>query len=583
MPRLDPHSFADSDQPSTDRFDLRARVNFRTRTIEATVTLYLRESANDTAGPIDLDTRDLSIEAVTDEAGAPLLWELSADEHILGSRLRVMLPSGARSLTIRYATSPNASALQWLEPMQTAGGVHPFLFSQCQAIHARSVVPLQDTPRGRVTYTAELTVPAALRGLMAAAHRGRVIQGDVAVESWEMPQPIAPYLFALAVGELASRDLGPRSAVFAEPTIVDKAAIEFADVDAMITSAEKLFGPYDWERFDILIMPPSFPYGGMENPRLTFLTPTLLAGDKSLVNVLAHELAHSWTGNLVGAADAESFWLNEGFTVFAERRIIEALEGSSVSALHAAIGRLDLVRACSSLPPELTLLRTHLQGVDPDEAFSKVPYEKGFLFLRTLEESVGRESFDAFLAAYISTFKWKTLCTEDFAAFVSTELPDAVSRVNMDAWLHGPGIPAGAPEPHSSRLDVVTALGATVPGAALARTWTPTEWVLYLEALPRPAPAALCAELDQRFALTKSANMEVCVSWLQVALHAGHALALPRAQEVLATVGRMKYLKPLYRALMDRPATRDLARTLFAENAIGYHPIARAVIEPVVR
>lgn len=582
MPRLDPHSFTDSDQPSTERFDLRARVDFASRTIAATVTLYLR-APSATAGPFDLDTRDLSITSVTDDAGAALPWDLSPAEPILGSRLRVTLPSGARSLTISYTTSPNASALQWLEPQQTAGGAQSFLFSQCQAIHARSVVPLQDTPRCRITYTAELTVPAPLRGLMAAAHRGRVVQGDVAVETWAMPQPIAPYLFAFAVGELASRDLGPRSTVYAEPSVVDKAAREFADVDAMITSAETLFGQYDWERFDILVMPPSFPYGGMENPRLTFLTPTLLAGDKSLVNVLAHELAHSWTGNLIGAADAEHFWLNEGFTVFAERRIIEALDGPDVSALHAAIGRLDLTRACAALPPELTLLRTHLLGVDPDDAFSKIPYEKGYLLLRTLEEAVGREAFDKFLAAYIDAHKWNTLTSEDFAAFVSAELPSSATRVNLDAWLNGPGVPSGAPEPHSSRLDAVTALGAAVPEEALVRTWTPTEWILYLEALPRPAPAALCAELDTRFALTSSTNMEVCVSWLQVALHAGHAAAVPRAQEVLSSVGRMKYLKPLFRALMDRPETRELARNLYAKCAQGYHPIARAVIEPVVR
>ena len=582
MPRLDPHSFTDSDDPQTARFDLLACVDFEARVVKGNVTLFLTASPSQSV-KFDLDTRDLTIFRVVDEADVPLPWELSPAEPILGSRLRVTLPCGTRSLTIAYSTSPDASALQWLSPPQTAGGVHPFLFSQCQAIHARSVVPLQDTPRVRVTYSAELTVPRALRGLMAAAHRGRVEQGEVAVEKWEMPQPIAPYLFALAVGELESRELGPRSVVYAEPSVVERAAYEFATVDAMITSAEKLFGPYDWERFDILVMPPSFPYGGMENPRLTFLTPTLLAGDRSLVNVLAHELAHSWTGNLVGAGDAEHFWLNEGFTVFAERRIIEALEGAEVTALHAAIGRLDLARACSALPAELTKLRTHLLGVDPDEAFSKVPYEKGYLFLRTLEEASGREAFNAFLTSYISTFKWRTLTSEDFAAFVTQGLPSAMETVNLEAWLNAPGIPPGAPEPRSSRLDGVKALGAQVPGEGLARSWTPTEWVLYLEALPRPAPLALCAQLDERYALTQSTNMEVCVSWLQVALHAGHPAAVPRAEWVLGSVGRMKYLKPLYRALADHPETKGLAQTCFSKFSAGYHPIARQVIEPVVR
>jgi aminopeptidase N len=401
--RLDPHSYCDSAQPLTSHFAWRARVDFSARILHATVTLHLASPAPAAGSFFDLDTRDLAISSVTagDGAGAPLAWELSPAEPILGARLRVALPAGVSAVTIPYATAPGASSLQWLEPAQTAGGAQPFLFSQCQAIHARSVIPLQDTPRVRVSFTAELTVPAALRGLMAAAHRGREVRGDAAVETWEMPRatPIAPYLLALAVGELASREVGPRTAVFAEPSVVESAAWEFAGAEAMIAAAEALFGPYDWERFDILVMPPSFPYGGMENPRLTFLTPTLLAGDRSLVNVLAHELAHSWTGNLVGAGDAEHFWLNEGWTVFAERRIIEALEGGEAAALHAAIGRLDLERACAALPAELTRLRTRLAGVDPDEAFSKVPYEKGYLFLRALEEAVGRAAFDAFVAS----------------------------------------------------------------------------------------------------------------------------------------------------------------------------------------
>lgn len=289
-----------------------------------------------------------------------------------------------------------------------------------------------------------------------------------------------------------------------------------------------------------------------------------------------------WTGNLVGAADAEHFWLNEGFTVFAERRIIEALEGGEAAALHAAIGRLDLERACAALPPELTRLRTHLAGVDPDEAFSKVPYEKGYLFLRALEEAVGRAAFDAFLARYIDTFKWGTLTSEDFAAFVRAELPAAALTVDMGAWLDRPGVPAGAPQPRSARLDAVTALCAALPGEGSA-AWTPTEWVLFLERLPRPATAALCAALDERFQLTASGNMEVCCTWLQVALHAGHAAALPRAEAVLASVGRMKYLKPLYKALMERPETRERARACFAAAAAGYHPIARQVVESVLR
>jgi len=299
MPRLDPHSYCDDTQARTESFALRATIDFSTHTISGSVTLTFHEPAT---GALDLDTRDLAIERVVDASGAELAFVLHAADSVLGQRLAIKLGASTPSITITYQTSPEASALQWLAPAQTQGGTHPYLFSQCQAIHARSVVPLQDTPRLRVRYTAELTVPKQLQAVMAAAPRGRVDSGDAAVCSFEMPQPIPPYLFAFAVGELVSRDLSPRCRVWAEPALIDAAAYEFGDVEAMIAAAETLFGPYDWERFDLLTMPPSVPYGGMENPRLTFLTPTLIAGDRSLVNVLAHERA---------IAGDENFWLNE--------------------------------------------------------------------------------------------------------------------------------------------------------------------------------------------------------------------------------------------------------------------------------
>src|SRR6185436_19006120 len=371
--------------------------------------------------------------------GRALPFVLHPAEPILGARLAIELPPGSAGVRIRYRTSPSASALQWLAPAQTAGGRSPFLFSQCQAIHARSVVPVQDTPRLRIRYRAELAIPRGLTAVMAAAHRGRSEDGDVAVERFEMPQPIPPYLFAFAVGELASRDLSPRSRVWAEPALLDRAAHEFADVEAMIQAAEGLFGPYDWERFDVLTMPPSFPYGGMENPRLTFLTPTVIAGDRSLVNVLAHELAHSWTGNLVTNANAEHFWLNEGFTVYAERRILEAVYGTDIAALHAALGWRALERAVARFAdrPELTRLRTELAGIDPDEVFSEIPYEKGYAFLRALEDQVGREAFTRWLRSYIEAFRFQSITTDDFTAHLGRALPGALEAVDAARWLDG--------------------------------------------------------------------------------------------------------------------------------------------------
>jgi len=400
-----------------------------------------------------------------------------------------------------------------------------------------------------------------------------------------MPQPIPPYLLAFAVGQLESRDVGPRSRVWAEPSVVEAAAWEFAGVDDMLTTAERLFGPYDWERFDILTMPPSFPYGGMENPRLTFLTPTLLAGDRSLVSVVAHELAHSWTGNLVSNASAEHFWLNEGFTVFAERRIVEALYGAETCALQAALGRRSLDEAVERFRarPELTRLVTKLDGVDPDEVFSEVPYEKGYLFLRALEAQAGREAFDRFLRAYVREFRFGAIDSDDFVRLCERELPGALAAVDGRAWLDGAGLPTNAPAPRARKLEAVEAVAAAgrVPAADEAAAWSPTEWELYLESLPRPFAA--CAELDARFSLSASGNYEVLVAWLGLAVESRYDAVLPRVEEVLARVGRMKYLRPLYGAMIKRggPA-RERAAALFARVRASYHPIAQQVVRALL-
>ena len=578
MARLDPHSYADDAQPRTKSFDWRASVDFATRVLTAELTL--RFVAPAAGGPLDLDTRALAIDAVVGADGAALEHVLHAAEPILGSRLEIAVPKGAESIRIRYRTAPEASALQWLTPEQTLGKKHPQLFSQCQAIHARSVLPCQDTPSFRQTFTAAVDVPASLRAVMAAAALGREVHGERAIERFEMPQPVPPYLFAFAVGDLASKDLSPRSRVWTEPAQLEAAAWEFEHVEDQIRAAEALFGPYDWERFDLLVMPPSFPYGGMENPRLTFLTPSLLAGDRSLVNVVVHELAHSWTGNLVTNANAEHFWLNEGFTVFAERRILEALDGAEMAALHAAIGYEKLLEAFVLLEghPELTKLRTSLLGVDPDEAFSVVPYEKGYLFLKALEVTAGREAFDALLATWLRTHRFGAATTDDFLALVERELPGLLAKVDAKAWIDGPLLPPVFWKPESARLSAIQKLGGRVPTKDEASAWSATEWHLYLETMPRPSTIATCEELDAAFALTASKNPEVLVSWLVVACASGYAAALPRVREVLATTGRMKYLKPLYRALDGRPETKQLARELYARLEGTYHPIAQQVL-----
>ena len=588
MARKDPHSHADSDQPRARHLRLRLRVDFAAQRIEGEATLELVSPA---AGVLDLDSKALEILEASTDTGTSVPFEVGPDEPILGSRLRLALPAGTREVRLRYRTSPDAPALQWLSPEQTEGGRHPFLFSQCQAIHARSLVPLQDTPRLRITYEAEVEVPEPLGAVMSAgpAGEGPGSRPGTRVFRFQMPQPIPPYLLALAVGRLESRELGPRSRVWAEPETVERAAYEFAETEAMIARAEELFGPYDWDRYDMLVLPPSFPYGGMENPRMTFLTPTLLAGDRSLVDVVAHELAHSWTGNLVTNADMEHFWLNEGFTVWAERRILEALHGEEAAVLAWAIGEKALEESLARFEPgsPLTRLRTELAGIDPDDAFSSVPYEKGARFVTLLERTAGRERFDRFMRDYMARFRFTSITTEEFLAFLESELPGLASRVGAHEWLYEPGLPANAPVFRSPRLEGLVALarafaGGERPAASAIAGWSPAETLVYLQNLPREIDREGCAWLDSALGLTGRGNHEILVEWLTIAAGSDYEPAFARLREVLLRVGRMKYLRPLYAAMGRHPRTRALAREVFAEAAPRYHALSRRVAASVI-
>ncbi len=588
MSRVDPHSYYDTDQPRTNRLELKLAVDFKRKVLDGTVTLHLDSGGG---GVMDLDSKGLTIRAVRTGDGAAVRFELGEEEPILGQRLRLHLPDGTRSVSIEYQTSPDAVALQWLTPEQTEGGRLPFLFSQCQAIHARTVVPVQDTPRVRVKYTAEITVPEALAAVMSAGPAGSRPGPSAGTKTWlfEMPQPIPPYLLALAVGDLQSRDLSPRSRVWAEPGTVGKAAWEFAMIEEMIVKAEGLFGKYEWDRYDMLVLPPSFPYGGMENPRMTFLTPTLLAGDRSLVDVVAHELAHSWTGNLVTNATMDHFWLNEGSTVWAERRINEAMHGKEAAVLGWAIGQKALDKEFERFGADspLTRLRTDLKGVDPDDAFSSVPYEKGSRFLALIEHTVGRKQFDAFIREYMTRFRFTSITSEEFIEFLESKLPGVAEKVRADEWLYKPGMPANAPVFRSEKLEELVVLADKWPDGARpskeqAAGWSPNEMLIYLQRLPRPIDHEGCRWLDDNLGLTGRGNYEILVEWLTIAVASDYEPVFGRVREVLTRVGRMKYLRPLFDAMGGHERTRALAKEIFAKAGPGYHGVARRMVESIM-
>jgi leukotriene-A4 hydrolase len=586
MARTDPHSYFDDSQPRTRHLGLELEVDFEEHRLEGWAMLDLGEPSS---GPLDLDTKGLEIYAVEGEGGEAIPYRLEDEEPVLGRRLRIDLPPDTRRITIEYVTSPEAIGLQWLDPAQTEGKGHPFVFTHFQPIHARTCMPCQDSPRARVVYRAAITVPSELTAVMSAGSAGKG-PGDrpgTTTYLFDMPQAIPTYLIALAVGNLDSRALSPRSRVWAEPATVEAAAHEFAEIEDMITRAEELFGSYEWDRYDMIVLPPSFPYGGMENPRLTFLTPTLLAGDRSLVDVVAHELAHSWTGNLVTNANVDHFWLNEGATVWAERRILEALHGEEAAALGWAIGEKALQAEFQRLDAEFTRLRNDLTGTDPDDVFSSIPYEKGARFLVLLERNVGRERFDAFIRRYIDKFRFTSITTEEFMEFVEEELPGAAEEVGAQEWLYEPGMPSNAPVFRSAQLEALNALAdgfadGERPDAARIESWSPAEMLVYLQRLPRPLDDEECRWLDENLELTGRGNYEILVEWLSIAAASTYEPALERVREVLLRVGRMKYLRPLYKALGGHRRTRALAREVYAEASPGYHELSRRVSEAVI-
>jgi aminopeptidase N len=571
-------------------------ADFTAKTLSGTAELsFDRRDAN--ASEVVLDTRDLTIQKVEAATGTGA-WtgtthRLEAATSAFGSALRIAMPAGADRVRVTYSTSPSARGLQWLASSQTAGKKQPFLFTQAQAIQARSFIPLQDTPGVRMTYDATIRTPKDVVAVMAA----EMTPGEAGsgVFHFRMPQAIPSYLIALAVGDLAFKPMSERTGVWAEPSMVDAAAREFEDTEKMITTTEALYGPYRWGRYDILVLPPSFPFGGMENPRLTFATPTVIAGDKSLVALVAHELAHSWSGNLVTNATWRDFWLNEGFTTYLERRIVEAVYGKRVADMQASIGVRDLAEARKNLPtPGDRTLLPDLTGRDPDDAFSQVPYEQGELFLAFLEAKVGRAAFDAFLRKWFDEHAFESATTEQFLAFLNANLlaakPGVVTDAQVQEWLHTETVPAFAVLPASDAFaNVEQARDAWLAGGpidALAKTasaWSTQEWMHFVDSLPRKMDATRLTALDRQFKLTESGNSEIAHVWFRLAIANRYTAAYPAMERYMVRIGRRKLIVPLYRDLVATRDGAEMANRIFAKAREGYHPLAQDTVAEVLK
>ena len=584
----DVHTLSNADSVEMLHLDLDIAVDLDKKQISGCATWTINNDK--LAKQLVLDTYDLTIDSVSVD-GKAVSFVLDQQVKYLGSALHIPVKRESKSVKICYKTGKNARALQWLDPQQTHDKKHPFLYTQSESIYARSWIPCADGPGIRFTYNAHVTVPKGLMALMSALNPQEI--NESGIYDFTMDIPIPAYLMALAVGDIAFRSVDDRTGVYAEQGMIEKARYEFEDVSRMVNTAEQLYGRYQWGRYDVLVLPPGFPIGGMENPRLTFCTPTVLAGDRSLVSLIAHELAHSWSGNLVTNATWDDFWLNEGFTDYFERRIMEQMMGKGYADMLWELGYQDLVEEVNNLGPASkdTWLKLDLKGRDPDDGLTDIPYEKGSHFLKLVENSVGRDRFDRFLAKYFEAHAFKTITTEAFLTYMDTTLlkddSDTKKAINIKAWVYGPGIPANCPRADQQRFirvdsERVRFLAGTPPAQLATLEWTTHEWLQFLRKMPPNLPAAQMKKLDDAFMFRTTGNSEIADLWFIMSVRAGYTSSYSEMDQFLSSVGRRKFLEPLYKEMMKTPHGAEMAKRLYGKYRTNYHPLAQESLDKII-
>jgi hypothetical protein len=602
---VDSHSYAQPQVARVRHVALDLTADFETKTLSGTATLDVTGQPG--ATQVVLDTRDLEIRSIKDDKGAALPFELGAVDPILGQSLTITVPAFAadetKKIVVDYSTRPTAAALQWLSPAQTSGGKLPFMFSQGQAILTRTWIPTQDSPGVRQTYSARIVTPDTVKAVMSAemlTPEGESAGAGQKAWRFRMTNPVPPYLIAIGVGDLAFASEDGRTGVWTEPGRLAAARAEFAEVGQMVTAAEGLYGPYRWGRYDLLILPPSFPFGGMENPRLTFATPTVVAGDKSLVSLVAHELAHSWSGNLVTNATWNDFWLNEGFTTYFQNRIMEAVYGNDRAQQERVLGWDSLQSELKSLPAADTRLHLDLKGRDPDEGMTDIAYEKGAAFLETIERIVGRPAFDAWLKGYFERNAFRPMTTELFLQDIRANLIKGdqalEQRLMMDQWIYQPGLPGNAVAPTSRAFDQVDNAARAFfadrgPASAIPWSgWNTQQRQRFLNWRPanlRDGSDWLTQQqlddLQKTLNLNAQGNAEVLFSWLQVAVAHRYQPAVPALERFLTSMGRRKFVLPLFQSLWSEGDWgRPIATRIYARARPGYHAVTANSVDALV-
>jgi len=583
------HTYSNYQDVVTTHVHLELNIDFEAKQLKGSIEHQIKY-LNTATNTLVLDTRDLDIhkaETFDGHKWSVAAFKLAERDSVKGSKLSIDLPKGTEKVRVHYNSRPEASGLQWLTPIQTAGKKHPFMFSQSQAIHARSWMPIQDTPAMRVSYSADIQTVASLRPIMSAKNNPE--WNKQGLYHFEMPQPIPTYLIAIAAGNIHYKKMSKQTAIYAEPSLLDAAAKEFEDTQAMIDATEKLYGKYRWTDYDLLILPPSFPFGGMENPRLSFITPTVIAGDKSLVSLIAHELAHSWSGNLVTNATWRDLWLNEGFTSYVENRIMEAVYGKDRAVMEQALAAQDLNKELVELPKSDTILHITIEGRDPDDAFSGVPYTKGQLFLMFLEQKFGRENFDIFLRRYFDDHAFQSIDTKNFLKYLKSNLldkhPGKVSMAQVNTWITQPMLPSDAPAPTSDVFDRVQAnMNAWFSNDIKLKNiptnqWTVHEWLYFINDLPQDISITKLKSLDQQFRLTQSTNNEIAHAWLLLNIKRNNPAVNARLEDYMVSIGRRKLIVPLYKALLQDPKKLAFTKAIYMKARPGYHPLAQGTID----
>jgi aminopeptidase N len=564
---------------------LNLKVDFDLKRLKGSVTHHLPD--NRTVDVLVLDTKYLNVDSIQDQDANHLTYHFGDYDDLFGQPLSVQLKESTSKVKIFYNTTEKSEALDWLVPNQTAGKNYPFMYTQGQSIFTRSWIPIQDSPGLRITYSAEIEVPSNMMAVMSASNPQKIDSGNV--YHFEMNQPLSPYLIALAVGNLAFKSIDHRTGVYAEPSMLAECAEELSDMGKMVNAAESLYGDYDWDRYDVIVLPPSFPFGGMENPRLTFATPTIIAGDKSLVALIAHELAHSWSGNLVTNATWNDFWLNEGFTVYFERRIMESLYGADYADMLALLGYQDLLAEINSIEPQMQSLKLQMKGRHPDDAMSDIAYEKGYFFLRMLENYVGRQAMDKFLKKYFHDHKFQTIVTEDFLTYLNENLIKTnEADLNINKWVYEPGLPNNCPKVVSSKFkNVENSVNNFIENDAAfifstTNNWSTHEWLHFIKHLPKDVNYSQLEDLDNSFGFSQSGNSEILAVWFLQSIKVDYRPAFEPLERFLTKIGRRKFLQPLYQELIKDESHKQWAKNVYQKARSNYHYVSFNTIDGIL-